>query len=276
PGWHIECSTMSMRYLRTQTLDVHAGGRDLIFPHHENEIAQAEALTGKQFAKYWIHHGLLTIDGRKMSKSLGNFVTIQDILAKFSSDVLKVFFLSAHYGSPIDFTFEALTRSKKAYEKMEEFLDKCSLEQSKSKEEGNLEGSLKSDIDLKRKTFEDVMDDDFNTAKGLAVLFDIVNSGNRMLDSRKKDGALYAARQLTELVKVYGLGFKNKIKTYEFSRSERVKISGPLPSGLDQKEIERLLEDRRIARKAKDFKKADEIRDYLKKNGIVVEDTERS
>ncbi|MDP3142388.1 MAG: cysteine--tRNA ligase, partial [Candidatus Omnitrophota bacterium] len=117
PGWHIECSVMSQKFLKTQTLDIHAGGRDLIFPHHENEIAQAEALTGKPFAKYWIHHGLLTINGQKMAKSAGNFVTIQDALKKYPADVLKIFYLQAHYASPIDFSWERMEEAKRAYGK---------------------------------------------------------------------------------------------------------------------------------------------------------------
>ncbi len=276
PGWHIECSTMSMRYLRSQTLDIHAGGRDLIFPHHENEIAQAEALTGKLFAKYWIHHGLLTIEGRKMSKSLGNFVTIQDALAKFKPDILKMFFLSAHYASPIDFTFDGLSRSKKAYEKFEEFLDKCVSEESKEgASSAGLDEVIKKEIDLKRESFERVMDDDFNTAQGLAVLFDIVNAGNKMLDSKNIAGALYAAKRLRELAGVLGLRLKDVIKTIGSSATERIKINGSLSNMIDPKEVERLLEERRQARKSKDFKRADDIRDLLKKNGIVVEDTQK-
>lgn len=276
PGWHIECSTMSMRYLRSQTLDIHAGGRDLIFPHHENEIAQAEALTGKLFAKYWIHHGLLTIEGRKMSKSLGNFVTIQDVLAKFKPDILKMFFLSAHYASPIDFTFDGLSRSKKGYEKFEEFLDKCVLEESKEGvSSAGLDERIKKEIDLKRESFERVMDDDFNTAQGLAVLFDIVNAGNKMLDAKNIAGALYAAGQLRELAGVLGLRLKDVINTIGSSAAERIKINGSLSNGINPDEVERLLEERRQARKSKDFKRADDIRDFLKKNGIVVEDTQK-
>ena len=119
PGWHIECSCMSMKHLKTQTLDIHAGGRDLIFPHHENEVAQSEALTGKPFAKYWIHHGLLTINGQKMSKSLGNFITIKDALTKYTADEIKMFFLFSHYTSAIDFTEEKILEAKKALAKFD-------------------------------------------------------------------------------------------------------------------------------------------------------------
>jgi cysteinyl-tRNA synthetase len=278
PGWHIECSTMSMRYLRTQTLDIHAGGRDLIFPHHENEIAQAEALTGHLFAKYWIHHGLLTIEGRKMSKSLGNFVTIQDVLKKYSPNIPKMFFLTAHYGSPMDFTLSGLESSKKAYEKIEEFLDKCSIARKKneSKAARSDSGTIK-EVDQKRQEFERVMDDDFNTAQGLATLFDLLNLGNRCLASASLTlEAIYAADTLISLGKVLGLNLKAADKTRETSGAQRIKIVDSVTGTIDTAEIEKLLTERKDARKNKDFKRADEIRDRLKNIGIVVEDTEKA
>lgn len=267
PGWHIECSVMSMRYLKTETLDIHAGGRDLVFPHHENEIAQSEALTGKAFAKYWIHHGLLTIDGRKMSKSLGNFVTIQDILKRYSPDVLKAFFLSAHYASAIDFTFNALDNAKKSLEKFDEFLSKTASGRSKNRPQGR---DRKNDIDILRKHFEEVMDDDFNTASGLAVLFEILNYGNKSLDAGLIDVARDAAGLIRELGGVLGISFK-PMKQVLSSDGARVKILDS--ASLNKEEIERLVEERSEARKKKDFKKADEIRDHLKKHGVVIDDT---
>ncbi len=276
PGWHIECSTMSMRYLRTKTMDVHAGGRDLIFPHHENEIAQAEALTGVLFAKYWIHHGLLTVDGHKMSKSLGNFVTIQEVLKKYSPNVLKLFFLTAHYSSSMDFTDEALKRSKKAHEKMEEFLDKCEL---LAKKEGQEESDIvkNDDIDNCRHKFERAMDDDFNTAQALAVLFDLLNLGNKCLASIKlSSSALYAWRTLVDLGRILGLNLKAAEKTRQTSSSERIKIVDSVKGSIDPGEIEKLLAERREARKNKDFAKADQIRNYLRDLGVVVEDVEKT
>lgn len=277
PGWHIECSTMSMRYLRTQTLDIHAGGRDLIFPHHENEIAQAQALTGVLFAKYWIHHGLLTVEGRKMSKSLGNFVTIQDVLKKYSPNVLKLFFLTAHYSSPMDFTNTGLESSRKAYEKIDEFLDKIALARKKIEGQECKEDAVsQKEVDEKRSVFVRVMDDDFNTAQGLATLFDLVTCGNRFLTASAMAAAFYAADTLIELGLVLGLNLKSAGKTQEVPGGERIKIVDSLSGGFDPQEVEKLLIERREARKKKDFKRADEIREYLKKSGIVVEDTGRS
>lgn len=278
PGWHIECSTMSMRYLRAQTLDIHAGGRDLIFPHHENEIAQAQALTGHLFAKYWIHHGLLTIEGRKMSKSLGNFVTIQDVLKKYSPNILKMFFLTAHYGSPMDFTISGLESSRKAYEKIEEFLDKCSIARKKNEsKEIRSDSDMIKEVDQKRHEFERVMDDDFNTAQGLATLFDLLNLGNRRLTSASLAAeAIYAADTLIQLGKVLGLNLKAADKTRETSGAQRIKIVDSVTGTIDAVEVEKLLTERTDARKNKDFKRADEIRDRLKNIGIVVEDTEKA
>jgi cysteinyl-tRNA synthetase len=277
PGWHIECSTMSLRYLRCETLDIHAGGRDLIFPHHENEIAQAEALTGKKFAKYWIHHGLLTIDGKKMSKSLGNFITIQDVLKQYRPNVLKMFFLCAHYGSPMDFTFEGLKKSARAYEKIEEFLDKVVPLRNRAREE---EPSIPTECQMKlqkaRQEFERVMDDDFNTAQALAVVFELLNLGNRSLVSEtEKEAAVAVCDCLIELAGVLGLSLKAPQKVVDYF-SERIKITDPTGLILDPAEIEKLLGQRRQARQNKDFKKADEIRDYLRRHGVILEDKKKA
>lgn len=271
PGWHIECSTMSMRFLRTQTMDIHAGGRDLVFPHHENEIAQAEALTGKKFAKYWIHHGLLTIDGKKMSKSLGNFVTIQAILKKYEPNILKLFFLSAHYGSPMDFTYCGLDQAKKAYEKIEEFLYKIAVLKKDTAVVAQREA------DALRQKFESAMDDDFNTAKALAVIFELLALGNKyLLGSDTNAAAVYTSEVLTELARVLGLNLKTFDNAKDISSAVRIKFIDPSAAGLDVSDIENLLEERRKARCEKDFKKADEIRDLLKRRGIKVEDKEKS
>ncbi len=280
PGWHIECSTMSMRFLRTQTLDIHAGGRDLIFPHHENEIAQAEALTGKKFAKYWIHHGLLTIDGKKMSKSLGNFVTIQDVLKKYKPDVLKLFFLGAHYGSPMDFTYDGLDQIKKAYGKIEEVLDRTASLRSKASLEGKLSADDKKAVDSWRQKFEEAMDDDFNTAKAVAVLFELVTLGNKYLaaegQENRQAAAVYACDCLLQLAGVLGLNVKASGSAKEFSASVRIKFLDPSAANLEVAEIEKLVQERQDARSRKDFQKADEIREYLKRHGITVEDKEKT
>ncbi len=272
PGWHIECSTMSMRYLRTETLDIHAGGRDLVFPHHENEIAQAEALTGKPFARYWIHHGLLTINGQKMSKSLGNFITIQDALKRHAPNTLKLFFLSAHYGSPMDFTYEGLDRSRKALEKIQEFLDKAWAL-------GDQEVSrfpTADDIKARLARFESVMDDDFNTAQGLAVFFDLVSLGNKYLASQDIQGAVAVRQKVLSLGRVLGLSFKPSGCALQVTSEERIKKAGVFSGKISDEEVERLMQERRLARQHKDFKRADEIRDILKSHGVVVEDTRKT
>jgi len=252
-------------------MDIHAGGRDLIFPHHENEIAQAEALTGKKFAKYWIHHGLLTIDGKKMSKSLGNFVTIQDILKKYEPNVLKLFFLSAHYGSPMDFTYSGLDHTKKAYEKIEEFLYKTDI-----LKKGTAPVAQK-ETDALRQKFESAMDDDFNTAKALAAIFELLALGNKyLLSSDTYPAAVYTSKVLIGLAKVLGLRLKTFDNARDISSAVRIKFIGPSTTGFDAADIENLLEERRKARYKKDFKKADEIRDLLLRQGIKVEDKEKS
>ncbi len=282
PGWHIECSTMSMRYLKTETLDIHAGGLDLIFPHHENEIAQAEALTGKPFAKYWIHHGLLTIDGRKMSKSLGNFYTIQDVLKQFSGDVLKLFFLSAHYRSPIDFTFDGLKNSRKAMAKMAEFVDKAHAARRGIAKVKPLIG-YPVELQEFRRRFEEAMDDDFNTAQALAVLFDIVTVGNKLLASNRSKGvALQACRLLLELSEVFGIKIESAVHAQVIDAAVRLKTASPTGSvaavagALAPEEVKKLVQERQAARQKKDFKRADEIRDYLKVHGVTIEDTKKA
>ncbi|MFH1691233.1 MAG: cysteine--tRNA ligase [Candidatus Omnitrophota bacterium] len=274
PGWHIECSTMSMRYLRTETLDIHAGGRDLIFPHHENEIAQAEALTGKTFARYWIHHGLLTINGKKMSKSLGNFVTIQDALKKYKPDVLKLFFLSAHYGSAMDFSYEAIDKTRKAYEKIEEFLSKAASLKLDPQKAGE---ACKEEVLRIVQQFEMAVDDDFNTAQGLAVLFELLTLGNRYLSlSQSSSDAAYVADCFLRLAHALGLSLKISLESKQFSDSERIKIADTSSMKLDREKIEELILERRMARQDKNYKRADEIRDFLKANGVILEDTQKS
>jgi cysteinyl-tRNA synthetase len=276
PGWHIECSTMSMRYLRSETLDIHAGGRDLIFPHHENEIAQSEALTGQKFARYWMHHGLLTIDGHKMSKSLGNFVTIQDALKKYPANILKLFFLGAHYGSSMDFSFSALEKTKKGFEKIEEFFNKVEILKSKTVLSVSQEESWKQDVHLKEEEFQAALNDDFNTAQGLAVLFELLNMGNKFLaDPSGLKAALHVKDVLVELGAVLGLRLKSSNSVRDVD-AQRIKILDSNSPGLEESEVTRLIAERKEARACKDFKKADEIRDYLKKNGIVLEDTEKN
>ena len=179
PGWHIECSVMSLKYLDCQTLDIHAGGRDLIFPHHENEIAQAEALTGEQFAKIWIHHGLLKINGQKMAKSLGNFIAVEDALKKYAVNDVKMFFLSSHYSSEIDFSDNSIQEAHKKIQRMKIFVRNARMRWGKDPDDSDVQ--LVEDYKIK---FVEAMDDDFNTPKALGVLFELINEANKLLGQK--------------------------------------------------------------------------------------------
>ncbi len=255
PGWHIECSVMSLKHLNCETLDIHAGGRDLIFPHHENEIAQAECLTGKPFAKYWIHHGLLTINGQKMAKSLGNFITVQEAVQKYGVDDLKLFFLSSHYASPLDFNEEKMKDAHKAMDRFDVLFWRAhDLLQGKEFE------PFQADFIMENKNkFLDAMDDDFNTPVALAALFELVNETNKFISQDKRDtvslGTLYHAVDMIESFagKIFGL-FKKEVEK-DLSAED-----------------ENLLQERIKARANKDFKRSDELRDVLRQRGIIVED----
>jgi len=253
PGWHIECSVMSQKFLKTETLDIHAGGRDLIFPHHENELAQSQAYTGKQFAKYWIHHGLLTINGQKMSKSLGNFITIDDFIKKYHNPgFIKFFFLSAHYSHPIDFTEAKIQEAKQALERIGIFMEK-----SKAFEPGLL-ASLKKHKeinDLKEK-FISRLDDDFNTPEALACVFDLVNLANKNIE--KADFVSYARKELEEMLKVLGISLKAQEK---------------IETGISDEEIKIRVEERISAKRSKDYVLSDKIRHDLESKGVILEDT---
>lgn len=255
PGWHIECSCMSMKHLQTQTLDIHAGGRDLIFPHHENELAQSEALTKLPFAKYWIHHGLLTINGQKMSKSLGNFITIEQALKQYSADEIKMFFLFSHYVSNIDFSDEKVLEARKALNKFDVlFYRAAGLLKDK-----NVQPVQAGFISKYKNEFIEAMDDDFNTPKALAALFNLINDTNIFIDQNSDDpnyfGVIYHAVDVLENLarNILGLFLQEKDKALSA-------------------ELEALLEERVAARKAKDFKRSDELRVLLKEKGVAVED----
>ncbi|MBN2483104.1 MAG: cysteine--tRNA ligase [Candidatus Omnitrophica bacterium] len=257
PGWHIECSVMSQRYLHTDTLDIHGGGVDLVFPHHENELAQSEALTGKQFAKYWIHHGLLTINGQKMAKSLGNFFTIKDVVKKYPADILKLFYLGAHYSSPIDFSWEKMKEAKTAYERIKILHDKLQQQYGKINITEEFRGGA-GNAGIFKQQFIEAMDDDFNMPRGLAVLFDMVTAFNKTLDSdiELKDFILkYALEIMQEIAHIFCLDFF----------TDR-------PLELSEKEIEAMIEMRAVYKKQKNFEEADKVREELLKQGIILED----
>ena len=250
PGWHIECSVMSQRLLKTDTLDIHAGGRDLIFPHHENEIAQAEAFSGKPFAKYWIHHGLLTIDGQKMAKSAGNFVTIKNFLDKYhDADILKLFFLSAHYSQPIDYTENRIEEVKKSLERINIFVTR--IHDSRYKNLAWAKKKIRELEDLKKR-FLEAMDNDFNTPEALASVFDLVNIANKNIDNF--DFAKNAECLLVFFSDILGVSL--------------TRIDLQVDDG-----IERLIIQRNNARKQGDYKLSDKIRKELEEKGIILEDT---
>ncbi|RUM42688.1 MAG: cysteine--tRNA ligase [Desulfurobacterium sp.] len=262
PGWHIECSAMSMKYLG-ETMDIHGGGLDLIFPHHENEIAQSEAYTGETFVRYWIHNGFVMVNKEKMSKSLGNFFTIKDILKEFSPDVLRLFLISTHYRSPIDFSFERLKDVEKSFKRLINFVKSKSIIDSipESKEE---EGIIANDIKSFRIRFEHAMDDDFNTAKALGVIFELVGYGNFQLKLALEKNRLYIYEKkwLLEAIEFV----ENSLKVLGFRLEEEKK------SEIEDKLIKLLIDVRSELRKRKAFDLADLIRDRLKELGITLED----
>lgn len=256
PGWHIECSVMAIKHLG-ETIDIHGGGPDLIFPHHENEIAQSEAATGKPFARFFMHVGYLNINNEKMSKSLGNFFTVREILKEYEPEVLRFLMLSSHYRSPINFSKELMEQSKNALERLYtalyamEHLEKVTPERPATPEE---EEYLKKLLQNKDKFIES-MDDDFNTASAIAALFDLVREFNVSLNENSSREAVKKTKELLlELGGVLGL----------FSKFQ--------PALLDE-EIERMIKERQEARKAKNYALADKIRDELRARGIIIEDT---
>lgn len=264
PGWHIECSVMSQKYLKTETLDIHAGGRDLIFPHHENELAQAEALTGKQFARYWIHHGLLTINAQKMSKSLGNFVTIKDFLGKHSNpDFLKLFFLSTNYSHPIDYNEEKIQEAKESWRRIASVLDKIE-QKSIGAQEHRSTGKKFEEIESIKVKFIEAMDDDFNTPKGRAEIFNLVTIANKNIDNI--DFLIEAKNLLRELTGILGLEMKCVKETKQMTITSDAYIA------TEEEWINGLLEKRKEAKKNKDFKEADRIRKELEEKGVILED----
>ena len=256
PGWHIECSVMAKKYLGEE-IDIHAGGEDLIFPHHENEIAQSECCNGKIFARYWLHNGFLNIDNRKMSKSLGNFFTVREIGEKYDLQVLRFFMLSAHYRSPINFSAEIMESSKNALERIVTAVSnlKHLLENASEQSLSDREQELLAEMGQYRKKFEEAMDDDLNTADAVAAIFELVKFANTHGREDSSAPFLDAVRgEILALSDVLGLIVERK---------EEI-LDG---------EIEKLIEERQAARKARDFKRADEIRDQLQARGILLEDT---
>lgn len=267
PGWHIECSGMSSRYLG-ETFDIHGGGKDLIFPHHENEIAQSEAAFGVQFVRYWAHNGFVNINHEKMSKSLGNFLLIRDILKTYHPEAVRLFLLSSHYRSPVDFTPQAMDEAETALEKIYGVMARLESADIDSPSDGK-EG--KSEY---WERFQDAMDDDFNTAQGIGILFEMVRNGNRILDEAEGD---LSAGKAAEIQSIYDdfsrmgkiLGIFNMDTEAFFSEKKQ---QGLEEASVDAAWVENMIQERADARKSKNWKRADEIRDELEKMNIQLED----
>ncbi len=256
PGWHIECSAMSKKYLGEQ-IDIHGGGEDLIFPHHENEIAQSEAASGKEFAKYWMHNGFLNIDNKKMSKSLGNFFTVREIGEKYDLQVLRFFMLSAHYRSPLNFSAELMDASKNGLERILNGVDKLRELEEKAVQEGlrEEEKEFQNEAKALAAKYEAAMDDDFNTADAVSTVFELVKLGNSTANMESsREYLLYLKNTIESLCQILGIVTKRKTEVLA-------------------EEVEAMIAVRQQARKEKNFALADEIRQKLLDMGIILEDT---
>ena len=256
PGWHIECSTMAKKHLG-DTIDIHGGGQDLTFPHHENEIAQSEACNGVPFAHYWMHNGYINVDGKKMSKSLNNFFTVRDIRENYSGDVIRFFLLSGHYRSPINFSDVLMEQSKQGYERIATAIETLEFLKTNGSDEAMADEAAKiASLDKHREKFIEVMDDDLNTADGIAAIFELVSEINLdVKDGASKSFAEEALRRIKELTDVLGL----------FGGEDEEEGLGD--------DIQALIDERQAARKAKNWARADEIRDQLAAMGITLKDT---
>lgn len=255
PGWHIECTAMIKKHLG-DTIDIHCGGQDLVFPHHENEIAQGECYTGTEYARYWMHNGFINVDNKKMSKSLGNFFTTRDVAEKFGYEPIRFMMLQAHYRSPINYSYDVIEQCKAALERLYTCRDHIDfmLKNSTVELTGG-EEEFRGAIDSCKLKFEEAMDDDLNTADAIGALFEMVREINSYLTAaRHKDTVAYAAEVFDTLCGVLGILYNRHQETLD-------------------SEIDALIAERQQARKDKNFKRADEIRDRLKAEGIVLEDT---
>ena len=251
PGWHLECSVMSKKYIG-DVIDIHAGGEDLIFPHHENEIAQSEAANGTEFARYWMHNGFLKINNEKMSKSLGNFFTVREIAEKYPLQVIRFFMLSAHYRSPLNFSAELVEASKNGLERILTAVDRL---KSINGTDGEVDKAAADEMDAFVKKYEDAMDDDLNTADAISVIFELVKYANvNVTEESSKATVELVLNTIEKLCDILGIITEKKEEILD-------------------SDIEALIEERQAARKAKNFARADEIRDQLSSMGIILEDT---
>lgn len=251
PGWHLECSVMSKKYIG-DVIDIHAGGEDLIFPHHENEIAQSEAANGTEFARYWMHNGFLKINNEKMSKSLGNFFTVREIAEKYPLQVIRFFMLSAHYRSPLNFSAELVEASKNGLERILTAVDRL---KSINGTDGEVDKAAADEMDAFVKKYEDAMDDDLNTADAISVIFELVKYANvNVTEESSKATVELVLNTIEKLCDILGIITEKKEEILD-------------------SDIEALIEERQAARKSKNFARADEIRDQLSSMGIILEDT---
>ncbi len=255
PGWHIECSAMVCRYLG-ESIDIHCGGQDLIFPHHENEIAQSECFTGKPFANYWMHNGYINVDNVKMSKSLGNFKTVRDVAAVYGYEPIRYLMISSSYRSPINYSIDIIEQCKAALSRLYTCRDSIDFEIKNNSNDGEISAEIKAQLDSRVNQFVEAMDDDLNTADGISAVFELVRDINTLVIGKgvTKATAEYAAKIFDELTGVLGLVYNRKTET------------------LDE-DIDAMIAARTQARKDKNWAEADRIRDELKAMGIVLEDT---
>lgn len=275
PGWHIECSALALKYAG-KTLDIHGGGGDLIFPHHENETTQSEAANGQKFVKYWVHTGFLTVNGEKMSKSLGNFITISQSMQKFSPNAHRLFFIQSHYRSPVNYDTDALKAAEESSERIFNSLGLMSEELSEQKNKKDAEYRKHSEKLIKN--FYNAMDNDFDTPTALSMLFSLLRITNNHIKQPgiDKTQVKKVEKAIIEMVWIFGLKEKMPLLDNKFdilkglAEKYSLHIKGQSASAI----LEQLIEKRETARKDKDFKKSDEIRDHLSKAGIILEDKE--
>ncbi|MBW2630180.1 MAG: cysteine--tRNA ligase [Deltaproteobacteria bacterium] len=284
PGWHIECSAMSQRFLG-DTFDIHGGGEDLIFPHHENEIAQSEGATGKPFANYWIHNGFIKVNDEKMSKSLGNTLTIKEVLTAYHPEVVRFFILQSHYKSYIDFSDASIAEARMGMERFYAMLknikdaldDGVDFSDTSEKDLSGEDEEVFKKVSMLPDRFKEAMDDDFNTARAIGYMFDSVRiiNGYTSKDFAPTGESLFvlseAKRHMKSAGKVLGLLLEDPDEYFE---KDRKRETGK--SGLDVKEVERLIDERKKARESRDWGRADELRDLLAARGIIIKDTSTS
>lgn len=267
PGWHIECSAMALKYAKRESIDIHGGARDLIFPHHENEIAQSEAATGKQFSKYWLHTGFLTVKGEKMSKSLNNFITIKDALERFHPMAFRIFFIKSHYRSPVDYSEESVQEGKEIYDRIVDFVERLEEAAASSKKS---ESAL--DYEQEKQKFYDAMENDFDTPNALAALFEFMHVVNNAMakEEANAEKLKMAAEEFEKMLWI--LGIKIQKKKINVAGVMRVAEKFNIAAKNAEDALQLLIDLREKARKEKNYALSDSIRSSLREIGIILED----